>query len=468
MAAIAPNFLDEFQQALDKINAVQKATIDDNVTQKNEFVNTLFNNLKDINARTKHIYSRIQQVIDRLNALKREHGNNDDMIARFDAILNNLQDQIRQLNDEKSQLIANIQSKYATLQKQHADNIAALNAQVQTLTQQNEVLKKQAETLQQELANRPGQEQNAAALKELGEKYEQQIQQAAEANQRQIEALNQQIAEETQKNAAHQANIDNISGQIKNKDDEIAAHQKNVADITTNRDGLVTTNADLENRIRLATEALQKAEGYIQNLLNRRPSDLDQQEYTRILGEIQQSLQEIDNIIPADFPGSASSGSPGGPASGIASFFGTSSPPAASSSPVAPDFGLGPGVTNDQPTSRTARTNTGIPPRNATLPVRQGIPGQGNLSNQAPGGILGSNVNDANLGGKKFKKTKKTKKIRKQRGGFIYKNKKGGFVVINQSKKNSRKSGTRSRRRSSRSSRSTRSSSRTTSRNSVY
>jgi len=464
MAAIAPNFLDEFQQALDKINAVQKATIDDNVTQKNEFVNTLFNNLKDINARTKHIYSRIQQVIDRLNALKREHGNNDDMIARFDAILNNLQDEITQLNDEKRQLIANIQSRYAALQKQHADSIAALNTQVQTLTQQNQVLKQQAETLQQELANRPGQEQNAAALKELADRYEQQIQQAAEANQRQIQALNQQIAEETQKNAAHQANIDNISGQIKNKDDEIAAHQKNVADITTNRDNLVATNADLENRIKTATEALQKAEGYIQNLLNRRPSDLDQEEYTRILGEIQQSLQEIDNIIPADFPGSASSGSPGGPASSIASLFGTSSPPAASLSPVAPDFGLGPGVTNDQPPSRIPRTNKGIPTRNAALPVRQNIPGRGNLSNRAPGGLLGPDDN-ASLGGKKFKKTKKTKKIRKQRGGFIYKNKKGGFVVINQSKKNSRKSGTRSRRRSSRS---TRSSSRTTSRNSVY
>jgi len=463
MAGIAPNFLDEFQQALDKINAVQKATIDDNIIQKNEFVNRLFNNLKDINARTKHIYSRIQQVIDRLNTLKREYGNNDEMITKFDGILNNLQDQITQLNYEKSQLIANIQSKYATLQKQHADNIAALNTQVQTLTQQNEVLKQQAETLQQELANRPGQEQNAAALKELAEKYEQQIQQAAEANQRQIEVLNQQIAEETQKNAAHQANIDNISSQIRNKDDEIAAHQTNFADITTNRNSLVATNADLENRIRAATEALQKAEGYIQSLLNRRPSDLDQQEYTRILGEIQQSLQEIDNIIPAEFPGTPGSPrSPGGLASGLSGLFGTSSP-----SPSNPDFGLGPGVTDDQPRFRTARTNRGIPPRNTALPVMPGIPGQGNLSNQAPGGILGSNVNDANLGGKKLKKTKKTKKIRKQKGGFIYKNKRGGYVIINQSKKNTRKSGTRSR-RSSRSSRSTKSSSRTTSRNSVY
>jgi predicted nucleic acid-binding Zn-ribbon protein len=464
MAAPAPNFLDQFQQALNKINAELEATVNNNVAQKNEFINTLLNNLKDINNRTKQIYSRIEQLVNRLNELKRRHNNNDGEIERFQQIMETLQNQITQLQSEKEAFIQAIRNRLAETDKTHADNIAKLNANIQTLTQQNQVLKQQAETLQQELANRPGQEQNAAALKELAERYEQQIQQAAEANQRQIEALNQQIAEETQKNAAHQTTIANHAGQVDAFNQQIAEHQKNLADVTTNRDNLTVSNADLENRIRAATEALQKAEGYIQQLLNTRPSDADQQGYRNVLGEIERSLQQINDIIPPEFPGTpgstSSSGSPGGLASGLSSFFGTSSPPAASSSPV-PDFGLGPGVTNDQPTSRTARTNIGIPSRNNALPVRRGIPGQGNLSNQAPGGLLGPD-DDATLGGKKFKKTKK---IRKQKGGFIYKNKKGGYVIINQSKKNTRKSGTRSRRRSSRS---TRSSTRSTSRNSSY
>jgi predicted nucleic acid-binding Zn-ribbon protein len=463
MAGPAPNFLQQFQEAFNKINAELETRVNNNVTQKNQFVETLFTNLKDINNKTKLIYSRIQQVIARLNDLQREYERNAGMIETTEREITGLRNEIAGLN----QVIRNIQGREAEIQRQHQANVDRLNAQIQTLTQQNQLLKQEAEALQQELANRPGQEQNAAALKELAEKYEQQIQQAAEANQRQIDALNQQIAEETQKNAAHQATIANHAGQVDDFNQQIAEHQKNLADATTTRDNLTLTNTDLQDKIQQATGALQKAEGYIQQLLTTRPSDADQQEYAKILGEIQGSLDQINGIIPSEFRGTTgSSGSPGSPsglASGLAGLFGTSSPPAASSSPV-PDFGLGPGVTNDQSTSRTARTNIGMPSRNNALPVRRGIPGQGNLSNQAPGGLLGPD-DDATLGGKKLKKTKKTKKNRKQKGGFIYKNKRGGYVIINQSKKNTRKSGTRSRRTGSRSSRS---SSRSTSRNSSY
>jgi predicted nucleic acid-binding Zn-ribbon protein len=467
MAGPAPNFLQQFQEAFNKINAELETRVNNNVRQKNQFVETLFTNLKDINNKTKLIYSRIQQVIARLNDLQREYERNDGMIERTEREITGLRNEIAGLNEA----IRNIQGREAEIQRQHLASVDKLTAQIRTLTQQNQVLKQEAEALQRELANRPGQEQNAAALKELAEHYEQQMQQAAEANQRQIDALNQQIAEETQKNAAHQATIANHAGQIDAFNQQIAEHQKNLADATTTRDNLTLTNADLEDRIKQATGALQKAEGYIQQLLTTRPSDADQQEYAAILGEIQGSLDQINGIIPSEFRGTTgSSGSPGSPsglASGLAGLFGTSSP-SPPASPSDRSFGLGPGVTNDQPTSRTARTNTGIPARNVAIPGRSGMPGQGNLSNQAPGGVFGPDDN-ATLGGKKLKKTKKTKKNRKQKGGFIYKNKRGGYVIINQSKKNTRKSGTRSRRTGSRSSRSSsRSTSRSTSRNSSY
>jgi len=84
------------------------------------------------------------------------------------------------------------------------------------------------------------------------------------------------------------------------------------------------------------------------------------------------------------------------------------------------------------------------------------IPGQGSLSNS--GDVLGNDVNDEHLGGKKTKKYRKYRKHRKQKGGYTYRDNKAGYIIEYKTKKNRNKTSSR---------KSTRSSRRTASKNSI-
>jgi DNA repair exonuclease SbcCD ATPase subunit len=288
-----PQFLQEFQASMDKLNGMNQ-TIQDSLKQKKEFSDKLVAKLKDINQKIKDLAGQINKLKTTLDGLQGQVNNNSASINDKDKKIAELTQQITTLEGEKQQ----IAQQLADLQKKCNDDSMALQqkidageAQIRKLTEDNDALKKQTDALTAELSGKGDlQNQHAEELKKI----------QAE-NQAKIDGLLAQIKDCDDK-------MLELQKQLKDKTDEAAAHAKSITDTQTqgqaqieqlNRqiEELKSDNNGLIQRIIEATQAINKATENLEILANSVPNQQSEQYINQLFSEIEQSIQQISNIL---------------------------------------------------------------------------------------------------------------------------------------------------------------------------
>jgi predicted nucleic acid-binding Zn-ribbon protein len=407
MAAPAPDFINEFETAVNNLEAITEANVNESIDKRTQFTTSVLAGLTDINAQIQSVTRRLTKFRASYNDMQARQSNYSQAITRLNEQSDRLQAQFDEFTARNNAASAAIEKQLNECQTARAQ----LEAENQHLTEEITALREQLRNL----VGQQGPGQDKELIQQLTDQMQALNAEITANNQRiaQLDGENRQLQQQiAQNDAAQQA-------QINGHEANAGALQQQITELTAARD-------DLQARIRRANPILERTLKFINDLVRSPPLPGQVNQFNDSLDEIKQNLQTLNALIPNNFDdspgrGSGSGSGLGGLTSGIGSLFGSNSSSASQPADLVP----------------ASVENTGT----------------------------------ATLGGKKFKKikkTKKTKKVRKQKGGYIYKEiKKGGFVI--KTKKNRRRSS--SKRSSTRSARSARSSTRTsrtrTSRNSI-
>ena len=180
--------------------------------------------------------------------------------------------------------------------------IDADEAQIRKLNEDNEALKKQADVLTAELSSKgDSQNQHAEQIKQQTEGFQKQLADQQQANQTQINELMAKIKDCDDK-------MLELQTQLKNKTDEVAAHAQSITDTQNKGESQITQlneqitqlksqNEDLTKRIVSATQAIMQATENLENLANSVPNQQSEQYIDKLFQEIEQSIQNISNVI---------------------------------------------------------------------------------------------------------------------------------------------------------------------------
>ena len=407
-------FLQDFQSSMDKLNGMNDM-IQNSLKQKKDFSDKLVLKLKDINEKIKDLAGQVTKLKESVNGLQGQVANNSTAIGDKDKQIADLTQKMTALEGEKQQ----ISQQLTDFQKQNNDEKIALQqkidadeAAIRKMTQDNETLKKQADTLTAELANRGDMaSQHAEQIKNQTEEFQKQMAQVQQENQAKIDGLMAQIKDCDDK-------MLDLQKQLKDKTDEAAAHAQSITDTQTQGqnqiaqlnqqiEDLKKQNDDLIQRIIAATQAIKQATENLEILANSVPNQQTEQYIDQLFAEIEQSIKNISGVIQ---------GNPSQPVHQIqADEEITISVPGGQPIQV-------PYKTIISELKRKAAQGGNVQKyKDALAQIRQ-------ASNPTDvTSILNNNnisyKNGAIMGGKKTKKMggKKTKKIRKQKGGFTYK-----------------------------------------------
>ena len=275
-------------------------------------INDLETQLRVSTARIAELETEKATLETQLNALRVEIQNNGDAQTQaHQAQLQQLADQhraeIQQLND---QIAANQNTIAANEQriKELTDQHGAKDTDMQALINENGALKNENEALRKELTDlkaRLDRVQNdweeltknydeanqkladgAAAYKELEDEIEK--------NKQKITELEAVIIAKDQEILRCQGDYGNAANVLKDKDTEIANLKIKIVEITRERDELQKFNADLEGRIRAATDAITLIAANLEELTNQRFYDESMSDVTKQITDIERTLGEIN------------------------------------------------------------------------------------------------------------------------------------------------------------------------------
>ena len=400
-------FLQDFQTSMNKLNGMNQV-IQNSLQQKKDFSDKLIAKLKEINDKIKNLAGEINQLKTSLDGLNGQVKSNSDSVTDKDKQIA-LTQRVTSLEAEKQQ----IAQQLTDFQKQSNDNKNALQqkidsdeSQIRKLTEDNTALKNQSDALTAELSNKgDNQNQHAEQIKQQTDNFQKQLASQEQANQTQINELMAKIKDCDDK-------MLELQTQLKNKTDEAATHAQTITDTQNTGANQITQlneqisqlksqNDDLIKRIIAATEAINLATDNLEKLSNSVPNQQSEQYISKLFLEIEQSIQNISNIIQ---------GKNSQPITQINPDELISIMPQGETTPVQVSFkDIVIGV------QRKAGQGGNVQKyKDALTELRQAK----TIQDVIP--ILSRNniayKNGAIMGGKK------TKKIRKQKGGFIYRN----------------------------------------------
>jgi predicted nucleic acid-binding Zn-ribbon protein len=400
------DFIEQFDASMRRLNDVRQG-IQANLEAKQQFTNNIKDSLTQISRRLAALVGEITTLKNRAEELE---GN----VNRNTASIN-----------DKDRQYQELQAQIAQLQEQHEADIRALNEEKQRLTQQaNEQqgkideceknLREITELQKQLTAERDALRNELNGKGDQSAEHAQQIQQLTEQAQQREQELTNRINQ-------CEARIAEFERQINEKDAEIARvnqeHQNtqgNAENQSQNLqqqiDQLTQQNQQLTQKIVAATQAIMGATEDLERLTAAVPNATTQQEVNAILEEIEQSLQNISNVIQGQRAAAAA--------------------PVASTQ-VAPkinpatqisllDFATG------QPTNVSFEQIMNQVSQKSKISGRQGQKYRdalNQLNNERDSANVATILRNNNVG---FKNGaifggRKTKKNRKQKGGFIYK-----------------------------------------------
>jgi len=439
------DFLKQLQDSITRLDGLNTG-ITDTLRKRETFTDNVLRNLTEIKNQVLALVGTMNNLRDRILGLEKEISDNSGSIGTN-------QKRIQDLTEENRQL----QTQLANLQGQYNTEKTNLETQIANLQTNNQRLQQELDALKAEI-NTKGNQQQQDHLKVIAD-LEAKCKAETDANNAQIQTLNQQLAECNQKIEAAKVDYATLQTQIQHNTEQI---NNLTAEVTR----LTDLNNNLEGSVKNAIAALNSASDKVNQLLASRPNDMDQDNIIGLLTEITQSIQKINASIPPPRAIPPSPGSGPGPAASSSSSAAASSsvppigPPSASPPPASPSISIG--GTNYLVSELVPKL------RGKSAQVR--VPG--NKYDQAIQAILDARHSDPNLtdptnirniqnkfvgitlqpdgASFKIKGGNKTKKIRKQKGGYVYKNKKGGYIIRTKITKTRSRSSSGTKRRSSR------------------
>jgi len=299
--------------------------------------------LEEINVKIKAIIIKIKEIKNQVDTLQSQVNQNNSGIQGKDSEIASLTQKLQQLTAERDSLnaqLANTNNSATENTTRLQQQIDQNEAKLRELEGQNVALTNEKDLLNKELSNRGDiQGQHAQEIQKLSDDNKSQIEQMQQANSQQIQELQKQIADKesqlqanaqqmqdlqkqiTDKEAQLQSNaqqIQDLQNQIAEKDKQIGDHQSTaanaqeqqqqnasaIADVNNKlaqlekeRNVLQQENDDLIQRIIAATNAINSATTQLEELTNQSFYDKSNQDVSKIINEIEVSLQEIINSI---------------------------------------------------------------------------------------------------------------------------------------------------------------------------
>lgn len=434
--SLQPDFLNQFQQKMDKLNAVRSG-IQASVQSKEQFANYLKSRLQEINNGLKQLTGLISELKNKADNLETQISTNNTSIGDKERQLQQLSKQLETLNIERNELIAKMSqqdndTKSQMAQMQQLQNqINNYEVQLRDLKQLSESQSGELNALRQEMT-RTGDERDRAHVQELARLTEQSRQQ-----------LEQQEAQLMQKIKECEAKMMGFDQQIRDKETGFAAKQREIEEkmmqaqnsgtsLQSEIVNLRNENEGLVKRLIDATNAINQSADDLQLLMADIPNAQSKQEIEALLNSISQQMgQSIDNISRATQGQPMMTQGPMGTMTQMP-------PPSQMLSPglVSPMQGQ-PGLPNNTPINvqgvtkelgylkkllqekirQVTRTNP-----NAVGKYVEALKKiSGATSPQEVSNYLGNFDKSRITGSLYVKGGRKTRKNRKQKGGFIYK-----------------------------------------------
>lgn len=287
------DFIQQFEASIQRLNQVRRG-IQANIEMKEQFTNNIKDSLTEINR-------RLAALIGEITNLKNQADELEGHVNRNTASIN-----------DKDRQYQELQAQIAQLQAQHEADVRALNEQKEELRQETVRLQQQINDCEKNLrevtklkeqltAERDALRNELSGKGEQANQHAQEIQRLTEEAQQREQALTDRINE-------CENRIQEFERQIGDKDNEIARvnqEHQNTRGAAENQsqtlqqqiDRLTQQNDQLREKIVAATQAILEAADDLDRILKAVPNATSQREINAILREIEQSLQNISNVI---------------------------------------------------------------------------------------------------------------------------------------------------------------------------
>jgi uncharacterized phage infection (PIP) family protein YhgE len=299
--SLQPNFLNEFQQKMDKLNAVRSG-IQASVQSKEQFANYLKNRLQEINSGLQQLSDLINELKSRADNLESQISTNNANIGDKERQLQELSKQLETLNNERNELIAKMsQQDNATKSQMEKmrelqNQINNYEVQLRDLEQLSVSQKGELDALRQEMT-RTGDERDKAHVQELERLTGQSTQQ-----------LQQQEAQLIQKIKECETKLIGFEQQIREKDTQLISKQKEIEEkmmeaqnsgtaLQTQITNLRSENDELRQKLIEATNAINQSADDLLKLMEDIPNAQSKKEIETLLDSISNQMrQSIENI----------------------------------------------------------------------------------------------------------------------------------------------------------------------------
>jgi predicted nucleic acid-binding Zn-ribbon protein len=302
--SVQPDFLNQFQQKMDRLNAVRSG-IQASVQSKEQFANYLKNRLQEINTGLKKLAGLINELKNKADNLERQISTNNATMSDKERQLQELSKQLDTLNNERNELIAKMSQQdndtkgQMTQMTELQNKINNYEAQLRDLKQLSETQAGELNALRQEMST-TGTERDRAHLQELARLTELSKQQLAE-----------QEAQLMQKIKECETKIMGFDQQIRDKETGFANRQREIEEkmmqaqnsgnaLQSEITSLRNENQNLIQRLIDATNAINQSADDLQMLMADIPNAQSKQEIDNLLNSISQQMgQSIENISRA-------------------------------------------------------------------------------------------------------------------------------------------------------------------------
>jgi len=282
------DFLDQLENSKRTLEGLHDE-ITQSIAKKQKFTASIKQQLTEINAQVGALVDTMKNLSDRILGLQKEIEDNSGSIGANQGRIQELTEQNTRLGEEKTALEQQMQA----LQTQHDGEKAKLVANITQLQQEESMLKKQIEDLNQTINNNgtQQQEQHAKQLAEL----QAECQKRMDENAAQIQTLTQQLQDLTQDRNKRITDTDARLRELQTKEEQ---NDKQIRDLNAEVARLTDLNANLEGSIKGAIAALINASIEIRKLIDAGPNNADQEVIQKMLEGIKTSIDEINAAIP--------------------------------------------------------------------------------------------------------------------------------------------------------------------------
>ena len=299
-----------FEQSYTNLQQInQKVSADD--AHRQNFSTTILGSLNTINEKIKELPHKIQLLKDELNNSRTAIASNNNQLTSNQSDLASLTAKVNQLQQERDA----IEQKYNALETASQTQIRAHDAEIQSLQSQLQQIQTQNQQLNDEFnkltqSNLPIDDNITQIRQTLQQNVDRinTLQQEIDSREQVIQQLNQQILNRQKDASTAQSQLEH----------QILLLQGHANDLTNQIMMLTEQNAKLKETIGRATLIINEATTNLERLNSGSMNAQSLQQVNDIIGQIDQTIQEINSILDnSNTTTNPSSNQPQSPSSNI-------------------------------------------------------------------------------------------------------------------------------------------------------